>query len=115
MAQPELATGPGVNRRAIAGTVVAHHPLDGDPHGAKPLAGAPDKARGRLPTLIAQDLGVGEAGGIVDADVDELPAGSAQKAPMVADPGTVGPDPAVAGHPVAGNDDPPELLDVDVD
>jgi hypothetical protein len=43
--------------------------------------------------------------------VDELPAGGAEAA-GAASPGT---NPPVAGHPVPGDNDPPELLDVDVD
>jgi hypothetical protein len=37
-------------------------------------------AGGRL--LVGQQLDIGEAGGVVDADVDELPAGAARALPL---------------------------------
>jgi hypothetical protein len=78
---------------------------------ALPLAG------GRLSSFVLEHLGVGEPGGVVDADVDELPAGGAAPAntALVANPDSIGADPAIGGHPMPGDDDPPELLDVDVD
>jgi hypothetical protein len=71
-----------------------------------------DRAAG---LLVAQDLGVGEAGGVVDGDVDVVPAGLATDAPS-----GVGVGACVvlagAGDALAGAaDDPTEFLDVDVD
>jgi hypothetical protein len=59
--------------------------------------------------LVGEHLDIAEPGGVVDADVNELPAGdsvAARVGEAVA---------AVAGHPVAGPQDAAELLDVDVD
>src|SRR5215211_2104583 len=114
MAHAELATGLGMQPGAVAGAVVGEHPLDRDPHALEPGDRPPQEPRGGGALLVGQDLDVGEAGGVVDADVDELPAGGAQ---------ALGPDPlltlaspgaedAMAGAPAA---DPPQLLDVDVD
>jgi hypothetical protein len=72
------------------------------------------KAAGRGAPLVGQDLGVGEAGGVVDADVNELPAGRADLLGM-GDRPAPSMHSAVAGDSVAGNLDAPQLLDVDVD
>src|SRR5215210_1751724 len=41
--EPKLPAGLGVHVRSVAGAVVAHHALDPDPHGAKPLDGSPEE------------------------------------------------------------------------
>ena len=58
---------------------------------------------GALLALVGQDLGEGDARGVVEADVDELPAGAAAPAG------------ALAGDAVADPLEAAELLDVDVD
>jgi hypothetical protein len=65
---------------------------------------------GRL--LVGQDLDVGEAGGVVDADVDALPAGSQRAVLEAPDLGAT-----PAGDPVtrALGADPAEFFDVDMD
>jgi hypothetical protein len=61
-----------------------------------------EAGRGAL-LLVGQDLGVDEAGGIVDGDVQELPADAATGVPRV------------AGGPVPGaTHDAPQLLGVEV-
>ena len=67
--------------------------------GDGPLEEADDGRR----ALVGEHLGVGQAGAVIDADVQELPAGPA------------GAGGAIAVDPVAGPLDAPELLDVDVD
>ena len=54
-------------------------------------------------------VGEGDARGVVDADIDELPAGAFTSGPCVALPA------AVAGDAVADLAEAAELLDVDVD
>src|SRR5207244_5277445 len=65
--------------------------------------------------VSSEDVGVGEAGGVVDANVDELPADRPATASLAvgARVGVV----LAGGHPVTGalGVDPAELLDVDVD
>ena len=63
------------------------------------------KANGTIGLLVGQDLGEGDAGVIVDADVDELPADAA----AVALAG------AIAGDAVADLVETTELFDIDVD
>ena len=67
--------------------------------------GGLEEGDGALLPLVGQDLREGDARGIVDADVDELPADAA-------DAGLAG---AVAGDAVADALEAAELLDVDVD
>jgi hypothetical protein len=110
----ERPAGNGVDGRDVGGAVVGEDPLDRDPvAGEEADRSAQEDEGGRRP-LVAQDLGVGEAGGVVDADVDELPAGgSAASARSVGEPrGVV----LVCREPVPGAaGDPAEPLDVDVD
>src|SRR5215213_2881949 len=108
----ELVAGLGVSAGAIAGAVVAEHALDGDAHRREPDDRALEEAGGCRSQLVRQLLGIGEPGGVVDADMQELPARRA--APLR--PGLDLRAP-IAGDPVAGAAlaDPPQLLDVDVD
>ena len=87
----------------IGRAVVGHHPLDGDAQAGEPGDGALEEGDGTFLALVGQDLGVGKAGGIVDADMQEVPADAAA---------ALGP---VAGDAVADAVDPAELLDVEVD
>src|SRR4051794_9402318 len=70
------AAGKGVDRGAIRRSVVGQDALDGDAVTCEELDRAtekPDRARG---LLIVEDLGVSEAGGVVDGDVNAVPAGA---------------------------------------
>ncbi len=60
---------------AITGAIVAHHPLDGDAHRAKPLNGPAQEADGGDSALICKHLDVGKAGGVIHAAVAAI-AGS---------------------------------------
>ena len=66
------------------------------------LAGGEEGERG-VGCLVGVDASEAEPGGVVDRGEDVLPAGLALRTLA-----------AVAGDAVAGPDDPPELLDVDV-
>src|SRR5579862_3745335 len=100
--EPERLAGECVDDGAVTGAVVGHHPLNTDAVGAVVGDGAAEEAsrRGRL--LVAEHLDVGDPGGVVDADVDVLPADPAASCA------------AVAVDAVAGPTDPAKLLDVDV-
>src|SRR3954447_5661483 len=87
----------------IGRAVVGHDPLDGDAEAGEPGKRPLEEGHGALLALVGQDLGVGEPGGVVDADVEELPADAARPAG------------AVAGDAVAEALDPAELLDVEVE
>src|SRR5713101_1273823 len=99
------APSPIPRRPSVAGTVVGHHPGDLDAEAMVVGQGCLQEGDGALFFLIRHDLGEGEARGVVDADMDELPADAA----AVALAG------AVAGDAVADAVEASELLDVDVD
>src|SRR5687767_6095132 len=90
---------------SVGGAVVGHDALDGDAMGLEEGEGAGEEGAGALLPLVGKNLGVGEAGGIVDADVQVLPADAA-----VFDHAAM-----LAGDAVADAVDLAELLGVDVD
>ena len=108
MAQVEVPAGECMHGRAVAGAVVGHHALDSDAVERIPGDCPLEKAGRGLAALVGEQLGVGEPGCVVDADVQVLPA--LVEATLVvasaADP---------AGHAVAWATDPAELLDIDMD
>ena len=74
VADAEGAAGDGVDRGAVGGAVVGDQPLDGDAVAGvvrDRAAQEPDRGGG---LLVGEDLDVGQAGGVVDRDVHELPA-----------------------------------------
>ena len=82
MADAELVAGDAVQVGAVGGAVVGHDPLDGDVVAGVEGDGSFEELDGGGGFLVAVDFDVGQAGGVVDADVDELPAGVAD-APAV--------------------------------
>ena len=68
-------------------------------------AGGPEEGHGALLPLIGQDLREGQARGVVDGDVDKLPADATRLALSA----------TVAGDAMADAVEAAELLDVDVD
>ena len=83
--------------------VVGHDALDGHVVSFEPLGGAAEELGRSLAALGVEDLGVGEAGMVVDADMEVLPAAATPTAaPAAADA-------------VANAVDAAELLGVDVD
>src|SRR5947209_1390813 len=111
----ELSAAERVDRRGVGGSVVGEDPLDLD---AVPLVVAGRAAEegdsgGR--SFVWEDFGVGEAGVIVDGDVDVLPAGGAAVAARaVGASGPVAAGAAAADAFAGAARDPAELLDVDV-
>ena len=100
--EPRALAGRRKDVGAVARAVVCHEPPDTDAMAPKPGEGAPEKAHARDPVLIGQDLDVGQAGGIIDGHVHELPADAPHAAA------------AVARDAVPNAADPPEFLDVNV-
>jgi hypothetical protein len=70
-----------------------------------------EEADGGAGLLVLEDFDVGQACGVIDADVDELPAGDADA--LAVEPGLLLAG-AAAGDAVPSAADPPQLLDVDV-
>jgi len=99
----------------VGGPVVGHHAFDPDPVSGVEGKRALEEADGRRRSLVGEDLDVGQAGEVIDGDVDALPADL-----LAANPGGVGPcstpRSGAPGDPFARAAlDAPELLDVDVD
>ena len=63
--------------RAVGGAVVGDHALDGDAVAGVELDRAAQERDGGGRFLVGQDFGVGQAGGVVDGDVNGVPAGHA--------------------------------------
>lgn len=72
--EAELAAAGGVELRAVGVAVVGHHALGANPERVEVAKPAAKEAGRGLGVLIGQHLGVGEPGGVIDHDVDELPA-----------------------------------------
>src|ERR1019366_538053 len=95
---------------SIAGTVVGHDAGYGDGEAFVVGEGGLQEGDGAFFLLVGQDLAEGDARGVVDADVDELPSGA--PAPLAGRAPLAGP---IAGDAVADLLEAAELLDVDVD
>src|SRR6059058_3660561 len=115
VADAERAAGDRVQGGDVGRAVVSHDALDDDAVALEELQRSPQKADRGRGLLVAQDLGVGQAGGVVDGDVDVVPADDlaihaalvAAGAPRVAlNAGDALARPAL---------DAPELFDVDMD
>src|SRR4051794_14119073 len=104
--------GEGVGDRDVGGAVVGHQLLDLDPVGAVEGERPSQKADRGGCLLVRQDLHVGKASGVIDADVDPLPARA--QSPAFA-PLDLRVAPAGNAVPRSLGADPAELLDVDVD
>src|SRR5690606_20923182 len=89
---------------AVAGAVVGHHAAYTNAAGGEPGHGTLEESGGGLGGLaFVEHLGVGQAGRVVDSDVEVLPPDAAHAGG------------AITVHPVAGPADLAELFDVDVD
>ena len=112
MAQLQLAAGLGVDVRDVWGAVVGHHAFDVDAVAGVELDSALEEGDGCRALLIGENLGVGQAAVIVDRDMHELPASEPDR--LAVSMG-VRLSTTAAGDAMAWFEDPPELLDVDVD
>src|SRR4051794_3171621 len=86
--------------------VVGEHPLDADAVAGVEGGGAGEEAGAGGALLIAEDLGVGQPGVVIDGGVDVVIAQAA---------GRAGSGAAAVGAPAATVGDAPELLHIDVD
>ena len=102
VAQAESSAGGCEAVRAIAGAVVGHDAGDFDAVAGVPGDEASKEGGSGWGSFVSQNFGVGQTGGIVDGDVNELPAGAS------------GALPAVASDAVADDLDAAQLLDVDM-
>ena len=84
MLEPEPPAGLGKRLGAVAGAVVGHDPGDDDAEARIVGQGGLQEGDRALLPLVGQDLGEGDARGVVEADVDELPAGAAALAGTLA-------------------------------
>jgi hypothetical protein len=91
---------------AIGIAVVGHDPLDLDAVAGKPGARPLEEGNRAGLALVGEDLGSGQARGVIDRDVQVFPADAAVAVDHA------GP---AAGDAVADAGDPAELLGVDVD
>ena len=98
-AAASLAEGAG----AVTGAVVGEEASDAYAERAIVGHGGVEELHGRAAALIGQDLGEGDAGMVVDGDVDELPAGGARASGLV------------AGNAVAGALEAAESFDVEME
>src|SRR5271156_4097694 len=103
LAQPAEGEGP------VAGAVVGHDALDLDSEAIVVGESGLEEAGGASLLLVGHDLGEGDAGVVVDGDMDELPAEPFAPCPPVALPS------AVAGDAMTDSIDSTELFDVEVD
>jgi hypothetical protein len=115
MADLQGAAGDGVDGGAVGRAIVGEHSLHGDAVAREERGRAAEEGDRGGGLLVCKDFGVGQAGAVIDRDVDVVPA---CRAADVA--GSVGKAAAVvrasAPDPLAGAAlDPSELLDVDVD
>jgi hypothetical protein len=105
MLDAESLAGVAEGEGFVAGAIVGHDPGDGYPEAGVVGHGGLQEGDGAFFFLVGQNLAEGDARGVVDADVDELPT----DAPAVALTG------AIAGDAVADLVEAAQLLDVDMD
>jgi len=76
MAELELMEAVAKVPAAIAAAIVGHDAADGDAESGVVVEGGAQESQGGVVRLIGQQAGEGDAGVIVDGDVEILPAGS---------------------------------------
>src|SRR3954453_2683147 len=103
--ETEIAAGRAEGLGAIAGTIVGHHTGNRDAKVRVVGDRGLEEGDRALLFLVREDLREGHAGGVVDADVDELPS----DAPALALTGSI------AGDAMANAVEAAELFDIDVD
>jgi hypothetical protein len=91
---------------AVGGAVIGHDPLDADALTAEPRQCATEKPDRALLFLVRQDLAVRQTRGVVDANVQCLPADAVVPIDRAR---------PASGDAVADTGDAPELLGVEVD
>ena len=77
MAELEIGAGLGKEGGAEAGAVVGHDAPDLDAEEGEVGQGLAQEAAGRRGLFIGQQSGEGDAGVVIDGDIEELPTGAA--------------------------------------
>src|SRR3954453_22818255 len=103
--ETEIAAGGAEGLGAIAGAIVGHHTGNCDAEVRAVGDRRLEEGDRALLFLVGEDLREGHAGGVVDADVDELPS----DAPALALTGSI------TGDAMADTVEAAELFDIDVD
>ena len=93
----------------VGRAVIAHDTFGGDAMVCEPFDRAGGEDDSTFLAFIRQQLGVGQAGGIIDGDVQELPTKTTPDGAPIALSG------AIAGDPMTNSLDTAELLDIDMD
>ena len=106
LAQAMMGAGLPEHPAAIAVAVVGHDPLDRNAVDGKPGERAFEKTGGGFLALVWQDFAVGEPAGVIDADVQALPADPVMPIDCAG---------AASGDAMANALDASELLGVDMD
>src|SRR5262249_17236659 len=102
--QREASASASEGERFVAGTVVGHHALDLDAEARVVGDRGREESNGATPLLAGHDLGEGNAGMIVDGDVNELPARTDVTAAL-----------PLADRSVSGLAETTKFLDIDMD
>ena len=105
MPQPARAAGVAEVVAAIGIAVVGHDPLDADAVAREPGERPREEGNRAGLALVGQDLGVGQARGVIDGDVQVFPADAVVAVDHAG---------AAAGDAVPGTGDLAELLGIDV-
>ncbi len=106
LAQAQTGAGSSKHFRSVAGSVVCHDALDADTETGVIGDGGFEEGDGTFLALVGHDLHEGHARGIVDADVDELPA----DADVTIDDAS-----SSSGNAVPDGADPAKLFDIEMD
>src|SRR5688572_19744847 len=114
VADAQAAAGEGVDRRPVAGAVVAEDALDADAVAAEEGNGAAEEADRGCCLFVCQHLGVREAAEVVDGDVHVLVADRVAPVALAVGEGAVVVLLATADTPASSALDAAELLDIDV-
>lgn len=75
MADPERPASDRVDRGAVRGGVVGQDALDGDSVPGEELDGSPEERDDGERLVVGEYLGVGQAGAVIDRDVNVFPPG----------------------------------------
>src|SRR5688572_31945417 len=103
MGNPQALAERGKRTAAVSAAVVGEQSAHADAVPTEPRERAPEKRRHRGALFVTQHFHVHEPRGVVDRDVDVLPADPADA--------TAG----IPGDAMADAPDPPEFLDIQVD
>jgi len=105
VADAELVASQTEGGGAVSRAVVGHDALNADAAAAIVLDGGPKEAAGGVAKLVRSDIGQGDARGVVDRDVNKVPADAAIAQPVA----------TVTVDAVSDAADSAEFFDIQVD